>query len=139
MKKIILISIMLALGFSMSGQIIIHSDTAYVGLNDTIMWDWYHADFKDSDRDTTSQYMKCDIILKERFIHDDGVDTITYHATPVNREFILKEGDSIKNPFGSNYFQFEFVKNYIYTISPDMKYTLSKYFVLNKQDRLINP
>jgi hypothetical protein len=129
MKKILLV---LAVLFTVAtqAQTLILTDTIY-SQSDTIYLKWHHVDFNDSDKPFV---MKTKISL-EKILNSD-----TVRIRPNRLKFVknqLIKGDSLKNPYGNNYFSYQFVKDYIYSTNEDMKRTLSLYFLLNEQKRLL--
>lgn len=131
MKNILLI-IGLFVGLSLNAQTLILTDTLYVN-QDTVYLNWYHQDYGDSDNPFE---LHTDISLTK--LTASGYEK----KVSVNKvsKFIdsrLRQGDSLKNPYGENYFKYDFVKNYIYNNGEGMKRTLSLYFLLNQPERIL--
>jgi len=128
MKNLILIFALALFSLTSFGQTLIHTDVALIE-NDTILFKWYHEKFIDSDNPV--QLVSRISLVKEYHL----IDT-TYFSSAKTYNRILSEGDSLKDPYGDGYFQYEFVKNYIYQTGENMKRTLSLYQILNYQRRV---
>ena len=127
MKKAILILTLMAFSLVGISQTLIHTDVLLIG-QDTVYMEWSHEKYIDSDSPSA---LVSRVLLTKKLVTSD-----TTIISPT-KSFLLRlnESDSLKNPAGSNYYSYEFVKNYIYTQGQDMKYTLSKWQVLNWVDR----
>jgi len=127
MKNLILL-FLIALSLTGFGQTLIHADTAET-VDGTLYFKWYHEQFIDNDN--PFELVSIISLVKEFEIGDT-----TYVARPKTYRRTLRQGDSIKNPYGENYFKYNFVKNYIYTTGEDLKRTLSLYQILNYDKRI---
>ncbi len=130
MKKLIIISIILMFSFGAKSQTLILTDTLITESADTVFMKWYHEKFIDSD---VNLQMISSIKLVKQFTLPDT----TFSKVLPRFMFSLNQGDSIKNPYGSNYFTYNFVKSYIYQNGEDMKRTLSLYHLLNRHNRIL--
>ena len=128
MKKLIFILTLALFSLTSFGQTLIHTDVALVE-NDTILFKWYHEKFIDSDN--PPQLISIVSLVKEYHLPDT-----VYLSNAKTYQRILGVGDSLKNPAGSNYYDYEFVKYYIYNTGENMKRTLSLYQVLNYNKRV---
>ncbi len=129
-KLILLLAIIIGITISESkAQTLVLTDTLLTSQADTVFQEWYHVKFIDSDQNNTLISV---VQLKKKYVFNG----ITYLKTTKTFKYNLFQGDSILNPYGSNYFTYDFVKNYIYTQGEDMKRTLSLYQLLNRPDRV---
>lgn len=129
MKKTILISALMLFSLISIGQTLIHTDTIFSNTG-TIMYKWYHEGFIDSDNPFN---LISNFSLTKKYIVADT----TYVVYVRKYKRYLSIGDSIKNPYGNNYFQYNFVKNYIYSTGENMKRTLTLYHILNEPLRVL--
>ena len=114
------------------GQTLILTDTLTTS-NGLILLKWYHERFTDADGAGSNFNLISRIGLVKEF---QLADT-TYQSVMVHYHRNLSQSDSLKNPYGSNYFQATFIRNYIYTTNEDMKRTLSLYWLLDEPKRLM--
>ena len=97
MKKTILISALMLFSLISIGQTLIHTDTIFSNTG-TIMYKWYHEGFIDSDNPFN---LISNFSLTKKYIVADT----TYVVYVRKYKRYLSIGDSIKNPYGNNYFQ----------------------------------
>ena len=130
MKKLILLLVIIAgIAIQPQAQTLVLTDTLVTSINDTVFLKWYHTKFVDSDINTS---LVSYITLEKHLIHNDT----SYVKKTINFSYNLLEGDSIKNPYGNNYYSYDFVKNYIYTQGEDMKRTLTLYQLMARPQRI---
>ncbi|RKY56404.1 MAG: hypothetical protein DRP93_01435 [Candidatus Neomarinimicrobiota bacterium] len=110
-------------------QTLILTDTLVTVNTDTIFLKWYHLRFVDSD---DYGRLVSAVSLHKQYTFKDSI----YTKTVKRYKYDLMLGDSIKNPNGTDYFTYTFVKNYIYSNGENMKRTLSLYQLLNRPDRV---
>lgn len=120
--------------FMVSAQTLMHTDTLTTVDGETIMYKWYHEDFGDSDGESSQEFTLTSLIGLVKVYQT--ADT-TYESVMTHYKRTLREVDSLKNPYGSNYFMAPFVRNYIYSTDENMKRTLSLYWILNEEKRLL--
>lgn len=144
MKKILIIIAFVFVGMATQAQepsagvqqkgTIVHIDTVLVAEGDTTFFKWYHMNFNDSDRNWT---LTSDIELIKERVGDTLIHWQRVNAQNLNFRKTLRQGDSLKNPDGNNYFSYQFVKDYIFNNGEQMKRTLSEFHIRNAESRLL--
>ncbi len=133
MRKFILILAILTAGIGLSAQTLIHTDTVTTGDDNMILYKWYHERFVDADGVGTD----FKLISRIGLVKEYQLTDTTYTSVMTHYHRVLTQSDSLKNPYGNNYYQAPFVRNYIYSTSEDMKRTLSLFWLLNEPKRLM--
>lgn len=132
MKKIVLILGMLIFGLTTFSQTLIHTDTLLTD-NDTIFLKWYHERFTDADGDNGN----FELISRIGLVKDYVLTDTTYEGVMTHYHRVLSESDSLKNPYGNNYYQATFIRTYIYSSDENMKRQLSLFWLLNEPKRIM--
>ena len=122
----------MAFGFGGFSQTLMHTDTLTRG-SDTLFMKWYHEQFTDADGNNGD----FKLISRVGLVKDYVLADTTYESVMTHYHRTLSETDSLKNPYGENYFQAPFVREYIYTTDEGMKRTLSLYWILNTPERVM--
>lgn len=128
MKKVILILTLAMFALMTTGQTLIHTDILMLN-NDTLLLKWSHEKFIDNDN-------PFELISRISLVKEYITPDTTYISRPKYYTKKLRINDSIKNPYGNNYYHYSFVKNYIYSTNEDLKRTLSLYHILNYKSRI---